>query len=110
MPSWKLYPRDEHHPLQRLPVSNHPCAIANVFVRELIEGEKKYSPPFGTTHCAVRLRFVAWLPGLVPDITRAVGSTGTPFSGPICPMIGSQPGVMGALKGGNAELFAQAKQ
>ena len=48
-----------------------------------MEGEKKYSPPLGTTQVG-RGREVLWLAGLVPTIERAPG--------PLEPMMGSNPG------------------
>ena len=49
-----------------------------------MEGEKKYSPPLGTTQVG-RGREVLWLAGLVPTIERAPA--------PSEPMMGSNPGV-----------------
>lgn len=39
-----------------------------------MEGEKKYSPPLGTTHVG-RLSEVLWLFGFVPIIDRAPPAT-----------------------------------
>lgn len=62
-----------------------------------IEGEKKYSPPFGTTQVG-SCSSVDWLIGFVPTICR----------GEPCPMIGSKPGCAAAVfPGGNATLLAQ---
>ena len=48
-----------------------------------MEGEKKYSPPLGTTQVG-RGREVLWLAGFVPTIERA--------SPELEPMMGSNPG------------------
>ena len=57
-------------------------AKAKVFLSAGREGEKKYSPPFGTTHVG-RVSEVLWLLGLVPIIERAPAA--------FCPMMGSNP-------------------
>ena len=44
---------------------------ANVPLRAGMEGEKKYSPPFGTTQSAVKESSLPWVLGFVPDIVRA---------------------------------------
>ena len=57
-----------------------------------MDGEKKYSPPFGTTHSAGSERVAVWLFGSVPERVRMARSD-------CCPMMGSNPGVMGLLMG-----------
>ena len=65
-----------------------------------IDGEKKYSPPLGTTHSVARDNDADWLLGSVPTNERDV------MFDPAWPMIGSNPGVTGAL-GGKPVLLAQ---
>lgn len=72
---------------------------AKVSLRAEIEGEKKYSPPFGTTHFLGSVRSVLWLLGFAPDILKSVGLS-------IWPIMGSTPGSTGFF-GGNLGLFAQ---
>ena len=58
-----------------------------------MEGEKKYSPPLGTTQVG-RGREVLWLAGFVPTIERA-----SPELEPLAePMMGSNPGATGLPK------------
>ena len=71
------------------------------------DGEKKYSPPFGTTQVG-RESEVLWLWGSVPIIERVPPAT--------CPMMGSIPeitGVGGTLAGtvlgGNVGVSAQPR-
>ena len=64
------------------------------------DGEKKYSPPFGTTHSVARLSVADWLFGSVPDRVRDVMLV------PAWPMMGSNPGVTG-FWGGKPVLLAQ---
>ena len=66
------------------------------------EGEKKYSPPFGTIQSVGRGNDAPVLLGSTPVMER----TRTP-STPFCPMIGSKPGTMGSLSIGKVTLFAQ---
>lgn len=75
---------------------------ANTFLRALIDGAKKYSPPLGTTHSAVKERLLFWLlgSGLVPDITRTPPAL-------VCPIMGSSPGCTGLLNI-KSELFAHS--
>ena len=65
-----------------------------------MEGEKKYSPPFGTTHVG-RVSEALWLVGFVPTIERAPAA--------FWPMMGSNPGDTG-LPNIKAGLFAHAKK
>ena len=65
-----------------------------------MEGEKKYSPPLGTTQVG-RGREVLWLAGFVPTIERAPA--------PLEPMMGSKPGDgTPGLPKMKPELFAHA--
>ena len=73
-------------------------ANAKVLRRAGIEGEKKYSPPFGTTHSAGSASVALWFFGSVPDRLRV------PL--PFLPMIASNPGSIGFLIG-KTVLFAQ---
>ena len=73
---------------------------ANVLRRTGIEGEKKYSPPFGTTHSAVSESSAPWLFGSVPESVRMVWLD-------VCPMMGSKPGTTGSFRIGKPVLFAQ---
>ena len=63
-----------------------------------MEGEKKYSPPFGTIHVG-RMSEVFWVAGFVPIMDRG------PFPA-CCPIRGSIPGVT-PLPGGKAAVSAQ---
>ena len=65
-----------------------------------MEGEKKYSPPFGTTHSAVSESSAPWLFGSVPESVRMVWLD-------VCPMMGSKPGMTGSFRIGKPVLFAQ---
>ena len=79
-------------------------ARAKVPLRAEMEGENKYSPPFGTTHGMGRRSGVLWLLGFVPSIVRNAGSE-------TWPMMGSKPGVMFVgLKGGKLGVFDQPNQ
>lgn len=77
---------------------------AKVFFNAEMEGEKKYSPPRGMTHFAVKSSswFDAEISGLAPTISRGVPT----------PIMGSMPGAGTAGTafdvGGNKLLFAQA--
>ena len=73
-------------------------ANAKVLRRAGIEGEKKYSPPFGTTHSAGSASVALWFFGSVPDRLRV------PL--PFWPMIASKPGSIGFWIG-KPVLFAQ---
>ena len=64
-------------------------------------GEKKYSPPLGTTQSVGRASSAVCLDGFAPDIVRARG----PPSG-AWPMIGSKPGASG-FSIGKPGLLAQ---
>ncbi len=75
---------------------------ANLLRRAGIEGEKKYSPPFGTTHSVGSDRLSFWFLGSVP--TRARGPTVFVFG---CPIIASKPGSLIGFWIGNPVLFAQ---
>jgi len=75
---------------------------AKVPLRAGIEGEKKYSPPFGTTHSVGSVRSIPWLLGFAPVILKSVGSL-------VWPIMGSSPGVTG-FDGGKSDLFAQPGQ
>ena len=68
-----------------------------------IEGEKKYSPPLGTTHSTGRSSVLLWSLGFAPTMVR-----GPMPLGPLMfwPMMGSKPGNTGDL-GGKSTLFAQ---
>ena len=66
----------------------HVVYNANLLRRVGIEGVKKYSPPFETTHSVGIARFALWLFGSVPDIVRDPGSAAWPI-------IASKPGVTG---------------
>ena len=75
---------------------------AKVSLKVEIEGEKKYSPPRGTTQMGRSNDSLCKL-GLVPDIERVLlGSVGF-----ICPMIGSIPGSGAGFRGGNVLVFDQ---
>ena len=78
-------------------------ASANVSFSTGIDGEKKYSPPFGTTHCAPRSRLSPWLngSGSEPLISR---TTPAVF---VWPIMASKPGTTGSFWMGNLVLFAQ---
>ncbi len=76
---------------------------ANVFrSAAVIDGEKKYSPPFGTTQSTGSTNDVFVLLGCTPvmERTRMVSTL-------FCPMMGSKPGTMDCLTMGKLTLFAQ---
>ena len=60
--------------------------------RAEIEGEKKYSPPLGTTHSMGSGSTLLWSLGFVPDIERGPMPFGPSL---FWPMMGSKPGVTG---------------
>ncbi len=77
-------------------------AKAKIALRAGIEGEKKYSPPFGTTHSVGSVTLVPWLLGSTPDIFNSIGLS-------VWPIMGSSPGATGFF-GGKLAAFAQPKQ
>ena len=78
-------------------------ANAKVLRRAGMDGEKKYSPPLGTTHSTGSESVALWSLGFAPDIDR-----GPIPSGPLLfwPTMGSKPGVTGFWSG-NPMSFAQ---
>ena len=73
-----------------------------------MEGEKKYSPPLGTTHSAGSGSVALWSLGFAPTMLRGPIPLGP---SPFWPMMGSKPGVgtggVAVCLGGKVALFAQ---
>ena len=70
-----------------------------------MEGEKKYSPPLGTTHSTGSGSGAFWWLGSAPTILRGPMPPGPKMS---WPMMGSKPGrTGGSALGGKPMLFAQ---
>ena len=85
------------------PLHQQHHANAKVLRRVGMEGEKKYSPPLGTTHSVGSESVAFWFLGFTPDMER-----GPIPLGPLLfwPTMGSIPGMTG-FSIGNPVSFAQ---